>query len=173
MPIMMQVYEYRNDGKPIRRGTTQSIFSSMEDTIRAKHNEFWVINDFGVTPDVGGCYLQFRLGVTNYFRNPNESFSNGICGKIIPYPQNSKYQNKIKIRPFYVLPGQVIDVSLYNSKKIWWGQNIRAFIKYDVYDGPEAYISVKLLAMGCAVNPKNVEWYHKLLFQNNKSYMGG
>ena len=54
-------------------------------------------------------------------------------------------------------------------------QNIRAFVKYDIYTGPDAIIATKLLGLGCAVNQENIEWYQKIHlnkdFDNNLRYL--
>jgi hypothetical protein len=43
--------------------------------------------------------------------------------------------------------------------------DLRAFVKYTLYDGPDALIANKLLEMGISINPGNVDWYKRSLLQ--------
>jgi len=45
------------------------------------------------------------------------------------------------------------------------GDGIAAFVKYTLYDGPDALIANKLLEMGVTVNPNNVDWYKRTLIE--------
>jgi len=42
---------------------------------------------------------------------------------------------------------------------------VAAFIKYTLYDGPDALIANKLLELGITVNPANVDWYKRTLIE--------
>jgi hypothetical protein len=42
---------------------------------------------------------------------------------------------------------------------------VAAFVKYTLYDGPDALIANKLLEMGITVNPNNVDWYKRSLLE--------
>jgi len=68
----------------------------------------------------------------------------------------------------YVLPGQVFDVlvSFYNSAEF---ANLQCFVKYTLYDGPDALIANKLLEMGISINPGNVDWYKRTLIQSQSA----
>ena len=46
------------------------------------------------------------------------------------------------------------------------GAGIACFVKYTLYDGPDALIANKLLEMGVTVNPNNVDWYKRSLLEN-------
>ena len=68
----------------------------------------------------------------------------------------------------YVLPGQTFDVgvTIYNSDALTGTVakgELQAFVKYTLYDGPDALIANKLLEMGVSVNPGNVDWYKRSL----------
>ena len=43
---------------------------------------------------------------------------------------------------------------------------LQCFVKYTLYDGPDALIANKLLEMGISVNPGNVDWYKRTLIQS-------
>jgi len=43
------------------------------------------------------------------------------------------------------------------------GIDFNAFVKYTLYDGPDALIANKLLEMGISINPGNVDWYKRSL----------
>jgi hypothetical protein len=42
---------------------------------------------------------------------------------------------------------------------------VACFVKYTLYDGPDALIANKLLEMGITVNPNNVDWYKRSLLE--------
>jgi hypothetical protein len=44
-------------------------------------------------------------------------------------------------------------------------QVVAAFVKYTLYDGPDALIANKLLELGVTINPNNVDWYKRSLIE--------
>ena len=73
----------------------------------------------------------------------------------------------------YVLPGQVFQI-LYTTPTGTGatqyalntaGQVVSAFVKYTLYDGPDALIANKLLELGVTINPNNVDWYKRSLIE--------
>jgi len=73
----------------------------------------------------------------------------------------------------YVLPGQVFQI-LYTTPVGTGatqyalnaaGQVVSAFVKYTLYDGPDALIANKLLELGVTINPNNVDWYKRSLIE--------
>jgi hypothetical protein len=44
-------------------------------------------------------------------------------------------------------------------------QVVAAFVKYTLYDGPDALIANKLLELGVTINPNNVDWYKRTLIE--------
>ena len=46
---------------------------------------------------------------------------------------------------------------------------LSAFMKYTLYDGPDALIANKLLEMGISINPGNVDWYKRTLIQSQSA----
>jgi len=51
---------------------------------------------------------------------------------------------------------------------------VSCFLKYTLYDGPDALIANKLLELGVTINPNNVDWYKRsLIEQQQRSRMGG
>jgi len=49
------------------------------------------------------------------------------------------------------------------------GNQLSAFMKYTLYDGPDALIANKLLEMGISINPGNVDWYKRTLIQSQSA----
>jgi hypothetical protein len=67
----------------------------------------------------------------------------------------------------YVLPGQVFQI-LYSTNTAMTTtttQVVAAFVKYTLYDGPDALIANKLLELGVTINPNNVDWYKRSLIE--------
>ncbi len=131
-----------------------------------------------------GGYAQIRINTTDYFQNPDVTDQQGIPGSASPYPvgiDDGNGGNVLKsfdLYPdIYVLPGQVWDV-LYTAcatlVKDDESDTVAVFVKYTLYDGPDALIANKLLELGITVNPNNVDWYKRTLIeQQSAATMGG
>ena len=121
------------------------------------------------------AYIQVRINTTDYFLDPDNVGNDGIPGAASPYPLSTDFQPCFNLYPdVYVLPGQVFDalVTFYNTGAT--GTTILncglwAFMKYTLYDGPDALIANKLLEMGISINPGNVDWYKRTLIQSQSA----
>ena len=160
--------------------------------------QFVVLEEVACTPAAGGA-CQVRINTTDYFQNPDVTDQVGITGQMSPYPRgaqnnltpiagaaaldkaaagaddNSQLLPSFNLYPdVYVLPGQVWTV-LYNPQDgaITEGAaneaGVAAFIKYTLYDGPDALIANKLLEMGVTINPNNVDWYKRTLIEQQSA----
>jgi hypothetical protein len=120
----------------------------------------------------GRSFCQVRINTTDYFLDPDNIPNDGIPGTASPYPRSIDFQPSFNLYPdVYVLPGQVWDVlaTYYNASGFAYtattinaGQ-LQCFVKYTLYDGPDALIANKLLEMGISINPGNVDWYKRSL----------
>jgi hypothetical protein len=129
------------------------------------------------------AYLQVRINTTDYFLDPDGIGNDGIPGTAAPYPKTTFTQGNFNLYPtVYVLPGQTFDVRVtyYNSVGVNTAAGtstvtgpsadkgqLQAFVKYTLYDGPDALIANKLLEMGVSVNPGNVDWYKRSLLEGS------
>ena len=153
--------------------------------------QFVVIEDVSCTPQQGGA-LQIRINTTDYFQNPDVTDQAGIPGVASPYPRgaqntpvaaftpaaggsplddNSALLASFNLYPdVYVLPGQTWSV-LYRpvAAAVTAVTGVAAFVKYTLYDGPDALIANKLLEMGVTVNPNNVDWYKRTLIEQQSA----
>jgi hypothetical protein len=142
--------------------------------------QFVVIEDVSCTPfqagvaALNGGWTQIRINTTNYFQNPDVTQQDGIPGLSSPYPRG--YTNILKtfdLYPdIYVLPGQVWDVEFTNGAVLATAtvaDVVGVFIKYTLYDGPDALIANKLLELGITVNPNNVDWYKRTLIEQQSA----
>ena len=126
-------------------------------------------------------YVQVRINTTDYFQNPDVTQMNGVPGLASPYPRGSPsgfataatvttYNPDNLLKSFdlypdvYVLPGQVFQI-LYTTVQGAPTQVVQAFVKYTLYDGPDALIANKLLELGVTINPNNVDWYKRSLIE--------
>ena len=106
--------------------------------------------------------------------------NDGIPGTASPYPRSINFQPSFNLYPdVYVLPGQVWDVivTYYDANGLLATDGtvlgagalgvatnqLQCFVKYTLYDGPDALIANKLLEMGISINPGNVDWYKRSL----------
>ena len=130
----------------------------------------------GLTSAAGGiagprAYVQVRINTTDYFLDPDNIPNDGIPGAASPYPRSINFQPSFNLYPdVYVLPGQVWDalVTFYNdgfAGAAFALGELQCFVKYTLYDGPDALIANKLLEMGISINPGNVDWYKRSLLQ--------
>lgn len=139
--------------------------------------QFVVIEDIACSPDdatnVGGD-VQIRINTTDYFQNPDVTSMSGVSGTASPYPRGVSDGTNNLLKSFdlypdvYVLPGQVWDVLYTAGSTLVAGttaDGVAAFIKYTLYDGPDALIANKLLELGITVNPANVDWYKRTLIE--------
>ena len=142
--------------------------------------QFVVIEDIGVTPTsyelgngAGGAgdgiagnrsYLQVRINTTDYFLDPDNVGNDGVPGTAAPYPRTVAFQPSFNLYPdVYVLPGQTWDALITHYEGAVDSGTYQCFVKYTLYDGPDALIANKLLEMGISVNPGNVDWYKRSL----------
>jgi len=119
------------------------------------------------------AYVQIRINTTDYFLDPDNVGNDGVPGSASPYPRSVAFQPCFNLYPdVYVLPGQTWDVRVtaYQSNNYTAGDlsagDLQCFVKYTLYDGPDALIANKLLEMGISVNPGNVDWYKRTLIQS-------
>ena len=75
----------------------------------------------------------------------------------------------------YVLPGQTFQIlytPLEGTTPTGFAATstvvVSAFIKYTLYDGPDALIANKLLELGVTINPNNVDWYKRSLIEQQQ-----
>ena len=126
------------------------------------------------------AYVQIRINTTDYFLDPDNVGNDGVPGSASPYPRSVNFQPCFNLYPdVYVLPGQTWDVRVtaYQSNNYLTpgaaptagtlaSGALQCFVKYTLYDGPDALIANKLLEMGISVNPGNVDWYKRTLIQS-------
>ena len=142
--------------------------------------QFVVIEDISCSPWLNGN-VQIRINTTGYFQNPDVTNMFGIPGLASPYPRGAASaldgtDNLLKsfdLYPdVYVLPGQTWQI-LYTTRDgataysagVTDAQVVSAFVKYTLYDGPDALIANKLLELGVTINPNNVDWYKRSLIE--------
>ena len=121
------------------------------------------------------AYIQVRINTTDYFLDPDNVGNDGIPGAASPYPRSTSFQPCFNLYPdVYVLPGQVFDALVTCYQNSAFGSSVAtnalsAFMKYTLYDGPDALIANKLLEMGISINPGNVDWYKRTLIQSQSA----
>jgi hypothetical protein len=157
--------------------------------------QFVVIEDLACSPQ-NGLHVQVRINTTDYFQNPDVTDQKGIPGQASPYPRgcpnkiativddqtddNTALLPSFTLYPdVYVLPGQTwsvlvnADLPLTNSLAAATTSAesgcVAAFVKYTLYDGPDALIANKLLELGVTVNPNNVDWYKRTLIEQQSA----
>jgi len=156
--------------------------------------QFVVIEDLACSPQ-NGMHVQVRINTTDYFQNPDVTDQKGIPGQASPYPRgcpnkfativDDQTDNHTALLPsftlypdVYVLPGQTwsvlvnVDTALTNSLTDTTSAEsgcVAAFVKYTLYDGPDALIANKLLELGVTVNPNNVDWYKRTLIEQQSA----
>ena len=154
-----------------------------------------MIEDIACSPNLSGA-VQIRINTTDYFQNPDVTDMVGIPGLASPYPRGANsavalasatpaaFQASITdniLKSFdlypdvYVLPGQTFQI-LYTplvttpaaADAATSTAVVSAFVKYTLYDGPDALIANKLLELGVTINPNNVDWYKRSLIEQQQ-----
>ena len=141
--------------------------------------QFVVIEDISCSPWLNGN-VQIRINTTDYFQNPDVTNMYGIPGMASPYPRGAastldgtdQLLKSFDLYPdVYVLPGQTWQI-LYTTRdgatagtSAGEAQVVSAFVKYTLYDGPDALIANKLLELGVTINPNNIDWYKRSLIE--------
>ena len=155
--------------------------------------QFIVIEDIACSPTLNGA-VQIRINTTDYFQNPDVTDMVGIPGLASPYPRGAPSTVNLNgatgaalvdtdniLKSFdlypdvYVLPGQTFQI-LYTPLEATTPTGfaatstvvVSAFIKYTLYDGPDALIANKLLELGVTINPNNVDWYKRSLIEQQQ-----
>ena len=148
--------------------------------------QFIVIEDIACSAYLGGA-VQVRINTTDYFQNPDVTDQAGVPGLASPYPRGSSNEIAANVDSLttytqllksfdlypdvYVLPGQVFQIlySLQTSNTSTAATTVvAAFVKYTLYDGPDALIANKLLELGVTINPNNVDWYKRTLIEQQQ-----
>ena len=142
--------------------------------------QFVVIEDISCSPWLNGN-VQIRINTTDYFQNPDVTNMYGIPGMASPYPRGAastldgvldQLLKSFDLYPdVYALPGQTWQI-LYTTRdgatagtSAGEAQVVSAFVKYTLYDGPDALIANKLLELGVTINPNNIDWYKRSLIE--------
>ena len=155
--------------------------------------QFVVIEDIGCSPPAvtqaagvetilhGDGVVQVRINTTDYFVRPDGLPEIGVPGVASPYPRTANFYKFFDLYPdIYILPGQVWDILYATRAQIGAGvpgvpgtDLVEAFVKYTLYDGPDALIANKLLEMGITVNPNNIDWYKRTLIEQQQAAAAG
>ena len=174
-------------GTAITANTDLSIFiggqgNNITKPAETTATQFVVIEDIACSPQLQGA-VQVRINTTDYFQNPDVTDQAGVPGNASPYPRGAAMPGAAEIGnvtdvatsvlpsftlypSIYVLPGQTWDVLYRSGVGCAAGTDaVAAFVKYTLYDGPDALIANKLLEMGITVNPNNVDWYKRSLLE--------
>ena len=139
------------------------------------------LNGIDVRNSIAGprAYMQIYINTTGYFKDADGVPRDVQPGTAIPYPRTimNSYCKNAKQTPIYILPGQSWDIRLtcYNDHLTAGGNQskipttafgqLQSFIKYTLYDGPDALIAIKLLNMGIAITPDSVDNYRKKVLE--------
>jgi len=119
--------------------------------------------------------VNIKINSTEYFINPDSSRSTGVSGFASPFPKSTAYQTAFEVNPdVYVLPGQNWEL-IYTTLRVLTANTTGAstqasarvwvYCKYTLYDGSDAVIANKLLGMGIAVKPENVDWFKRKVLE--------
>ena len=176
MAMRSQIYQYLANADSTSQASifVGGLGNNITKPAETTATQFVVIEQVASTPSTPitlmstslGVYSQIRINTTDYFLNPDNRPNDGVPGTASPYPRSVQFQPSFNLYPdVYVLPGQVWDVLI---KVTAGGTNAaagrpEAFVKYTLYDGPDALIANKLLELGISVSPANVDWYKRSL----------
>jgi hypothetical protein len=131
-------------------------------------------------------FMQVLINTTSYFDETDGTVGPGLPGSASPCPETASCRSTFDFEsPIYILPGQQWDVqvTVYNDSRANIGvsastnpyhyakpgyngpEDLCCLVQYTLYDGPDALIATKLVEMGIAVRPENVDWYKRQLLE--------
>lgn len=134
-------------------------------------------------------FMQLLINTTSYFNETDGTVGPGLPGTASPCPEMASCRSTFDFEsPVYILPGQQWDVqvTVYNDSRAFIGDSTKTYnfsandsgstgvttaedlcclVQYTLYDGPDALIASKLVEMGVAVRPENVDWYKRQLLE--------
>ena len=127
-------------------------------------------------------FMQVVINTTNYFDETDGTTGPGLPATSSPCPETTACRTSFEFEsPIYILPGQQWDVrvALYNDSRADIGsvnkgyngesgigvEDLCCLVQYTLYDGPDALVANKLVEMGVAVVPENVDWYKRQLLE--------
>lgn len=132
-------------------------------------------------------FMQLLINTTSYFNETDGTVGPGLPGSASPCPETAACRSTFEFEsPVYILPGQQWDVqvTVYNDSRGIIGDSTTTYnysvsdpsitvtsedlcclVQYTLYDGPDALIATKLVEMGIAVRPENVDWYKRQLLE--------
>ncbi len=106
--------------------------------------------------------------------NPTGTGANTATGTVLTVTPDNLLKSFDLYPDIYVLPGQVFQI-LYTTPQGTGatifaasgtnGKVVSCFVKYTLYDGPDALIANKLLELGVTINPNNIDWYKRSLIE--------
>ena len=106
--------------------------------------------------------------------NPTGTGANTATGTVVTTTPDNLLKSFDLYPDIYVLPGQVFQI-LYTTPQGTGatifaaagvlGKVVSCFVKYTLYDGPDALIANKLLELGVTINPNNIDWYKRSLIE--------
>jgi len=181
MSMRSQVYQYTQTAANTMTAPTSIFVGGLGNNItkpaETTATQFVVIEQVASTPDISqavanaiGSFTQVRINTTDYFLNPDNRPNDGVPGSASPYPRSLQNQPSFNLYPdVYVLPGQVWDVLQVQRGANGTAVILDAFVKYTLYDGPDALIANKLLELGISVSPANVDWYKRSLISSQSA----
>lgn len=125
---------------------------------------------------MSGGSTQMQINTTGYYQTPDgvQTPGGGVPGEASPYPASQLNQQFYFLSPnIYVLQGQTWDLLFNTRNAVGTNPQVSAlgtqvFCRYVLYDGPDSLISSKLLEMGITVTPDNVDWYKKMLIEQQQ-----
>ena len=154
--------------------TTATQFVVIEDIGCSPPNIAFTVGTGATVITHGDGVVQVRINTTDYFVRPDGLPEIGVPGVASPYPRTSNFYKFFDLYPdVYILPGQVWDILYATRATVLAGDLVEAFVKYTLYDGPDALIANKLLEMGITVNPNNIDWYKRTLIEQQQAAAAG
>lgn len=140
--------------------------------------QFIVIDAIAVWPKT--LAAQIYVNTTRYFENPDGTVSEGITGKLVPFPNghdgvyNFDYEEGL-CPPVYVASGQTwgIEVTPLEAIPEYTGSNATdlntafCFVKYLLIDGADALVAKQLISAGWELTVENIQRYKQDLVKHN------
>lgn len=174
MAIRSQMYYYNLNGVFTPNVAVRTMATTLTQAAITKATEFVVIEKIAATPwavdddnVLNTMMQQIEIATTGYFVRPDGIQSVGVPSQATPYPRSGNFKRAVfeMTPPVYVLPGQNWEYILTPDATAAGTFDVRAMLKYTLYDNADSQFAVELFRMGVSVTPQNVDEYKRLMLE--------
>lgn len=155
-----------------------NIGNTLDIPAELKAFQYIVLDAIAVSPQ--HLSAQIYVNTTRYFQNPDGTVSEGISGKVVPFPNgqngviNYDYVDGLT-PPLYISPGQtwgvevtpIADIIGYEGALLTDDVIAFCYVKYLLIDGVDSLVAKALISAGWPLTVENIQKYKEIVAKNH------